>query len=427
MAGLLSPYRVLDLSDERGLLAGHMLAKLGADVVQVEPCDGSAAREVGPVASDAPAGDNSFYWSAYAAGKRGLACDLTSEAGRELLHRLIKRADFLIETADPDTRQALGVSVEETRAVNPALIHVSITAFGSNGPKANYAASDLVVWAAGGPLLPSRDGERPPVRITVPQSFLHAAADAAGGALIAHFARLQTGRGQHVDVSAQQSVALCTLSSSLAASFGHANFSVMGAAAVPRKKGKNAPDRSGKVGDTIRSKWQVRDGLVEMYIGPLSGRFADNLFKWLHSEGACDDDIATWDWGTLPQRILGGEISEEDLERAYNSVAKYFTKFTKEELLEKAMEHRFLCAPIATTRDLLESRQLKSRRFFETVEEASGTRRTLPGAFTVGVPGADVPLTPAPALGQHTTEVLRDWLALEDAEIGQLRAQGAIA
>ena len=72
--GFLAPYRVLDLSDERGLLAGWMLARLGADVVQLEPRRGSTARHAPPYADDAPAGENSFYWSAYASGKRGIAC-----------------------------------------------------------------------------------------------------------------------------------------------------------------------------------------------------------------------------------------------------------------------------------------------------------------------------------------------------------------
>ena len=90
----LSPYRVLDLTDERGLLAGHMLAQLGADVIQVEPIAGSSARSQGPFDESLAAGDNSFYWSAYASGKRGLALDLESKHGQRLLADLIKSADF---------------------------------------------------------------------------------------------------------------------------------------------------------------------------------------------------------------------------------------------------------------------------------------------------------------------------------------------
>jgi crotonobetainyl-CoA:carnitine CoA-transferase CaiB-like acyl-CoA transferase len=434
MSGFLSPYRVLDLSDERGLLAGHMLAQLGADVIQVEPPRGSPARAVGPFADDAPQGENSLYWSAYAAGKRGLACDLDSEQGRALLRSLIERADFLIESADAQQRSARGNTPAQTLAINPALIHVSISAFGSDGPKADYAATDLTLWAAGGPLLPSRDGARPPLRMSAPQSWLNAAADAAGGALIAHFARLQSGRGQHVDVSAQQSAALCTLAVSLAAPVGHPDFAIPGSAAAEKneekeKKKKKELDLSGSGSRTRRSKWQVKDGLVEMHIGigPAGGRFANNLFKWLASENACDADIASWDFIALPQRLLSDEITEEDMERARTNVADFFARFTKEELLEKAMEKRFLCAPIATTQDLLDSRQLHARNYFETVTEASGAKRTLPGPFAAGAPAAFARLTPAPSPGQHSADIVRDWLALDDAGIDSLRTEGALA
>src|SRR5262249_21592947 len=150
-------YRVLDLSDQRGLLAGCMLGKLGADVIQVEPPGGSAARHVGPFAPDAPEGESSLYWSAYSSFKRGITCDITSEAGHELLLRLVEKADFLMESADPGVMQDLGLDFATLHRVNPRLIHVSMTPFGAQGPKARYADSELIVWAAAGPLHPNRD------------------------------------------------------------------------------------------------------------------------------------------------------------------------------------------------------------------------------------------------------------------------------
>ena len=125
-SGFLAPYRVLDLSDERGLIAGWMLARLGADVVQVEPEGGSGARRCGPFADDAPPGDDSFYWSAYAAGKRGIACGLATPQGRELVRRLAARADILLESAPPGALREGGLDYATLGAGNPRLIHVSI-------------------------------------------------------------------------------------------------------------------------------------------------------------------------------------------------------------------------------------------------------------------------------------------------------------
>ncbi len=98
---MLSPYRVLDLTTERGLLCGQMLADLGADVIKVEPPGGSPARNIGPFYKDAPHPDRSLYWWAYNRNKRAITLDLERDAGRDLLRRLVERADFLIESHNP--------------------------------------------------------------------------------------------------------------------------------------------------------------------------------------------------------------------------------------------------------------------------------------------------------------------------------------
>jgi len=177
----LDGYRVLDLTDERGLLAGRLLADLGADVVAVEPPGGSAARSCPPFLGG-PGGRQSLLWDTYAANKRGVEADLATGRGRAFVRRLADAADFLIESARPGVMQQLGLDWPDLKAVNPRLVYVSVTAFGRTGPKAGYADSDLVVWAAGGPLDPHRDPRRGPVRISLPQAFLHAAADAAADA-----------------------------------------------------------------------------------------------------------------------------------------------------------------------------------------------------------------------------------------------------
>src|SRR5579862_5180140 len=220
----LSGYRVLDLTDERGLLAGRMLADLGADVVQVEPSAGSSARKRAPQphsgTTKEPTEGASYVWDAYAANKRGVAVDFESETGVSFIKRLAEVADVLIESDGPAVQRRRGLDYDDLRASCPGLVYVSITAFGRTGPKAQYHASDLVVWAAGGPLDENRQGDRPPVRPSIPQAFLHAAGDAAAGAQLALLARARTGRGQLVDVSAQASLGAATLGRILAYAVG---------------------------------------------------------------------------------------------------------------------------------------------------------------------------------------------------------------
>ncbi|MHB8576261.1 MAG: CoA transferase, partial [Dehalococcoidia bacterium] len=98
---MLEPYRVLDLTDERGLFCGQILADLGADVVAVEPPGGSSARWLGPFLDDRPDPEGSLWWWSYARNKRGITLDLQSETGRGRFRELVRAADFVIESLEP--------------------------------------------------------------------------------------------------------------------------------------------------------------------------------------------------------------------------------------------------------------------------------------------------------------------------------------
>ncbi|MFT7648557.1 MAG: hypothetical protein ACI8Y4_003309 [Candidatus Poriferisodalaceae bacterium] len=147
---LLSPYRVLDLSDERGQLAGMMLADLGAEVILVEPPGGSRSRRRGPF-HDGRVDDpeaSLWFWS-YNRGKRSVTLDLDNPADQERLRALAATADIVIESDDPGVMAARGLGAVELLAANPTLIYTSVTAFGQLGPKASWAATDMIVAAAG--------------------------------------------------------------------------------------------------------------------------------------------------------------------------------------------------------------------------------------------------------------------------------------
>ena len=217
---MLAGLRVLDLSDERGMLCGQILADLGADVIQIEPPGGSPARRLGPFYKDERDPEGSLHFWAYARGKRGAVLDLDTEPGRDALRTLVRGADFLIESETPGRMREWGLDFDALARENPALVYVSISAFGQDGPKARYAATDLVVMASAGPLFLTGDPDRAPVRVSEPQAFLHAAAEGAVAALVAHVERERSGLGQHVDVSAQQAVTLATLYRSLDAPWG---------------------------------------------------------------------------------------------------------------------------------------------------------------------------------------------------------------
>lgn len=404
-AAFLAPYRVLDVTDHRGLLAGHMLAQLGADVVQLEGTRGSPARRVGPFAPDWPAGENSLYWAAYAAGKRSVVCD--PEVDPACWRQLVAAADFLLDSHAPCEGRPAWLDHAAVAAINPGIVHVSITPFGLTGPKRDWVDSEITLWAAGGPLHLTRDHQDKPVRISVPQAYLHAAASAVGAALTAHADRVKTGIGQHVDLAVVQSLPQCTLGAMLAQSIGHRHF-------VPRPKSAGgaggALDLSGSGSLTRRSKWPVADGLAELHLamGPATGGSTNKLFDFLRERGALSDISADWDWTQLHKRIQAGEITVEAMEQVRGEVGSFLKTLHKRDLLPIAIERGIRIAPIDTIADLVASPQFAARNFIAEVDGEFGRYR-LPGAFAANGCGGFASATAAPKLGQHSEQVQAEW------------------
>jgi crotonobetainyl-CoA:carnitine CoA-transferase CaiB-like acyl-CoA transferase len=407
--GFLSGYRVVDLTDERGMIAGRMLADLGADVVQVEPPGGSTARSCPPLEP----GGGSLFFDSYGANKRGVTADPDTGEGRRLIRQLAAAADILLESADPGLMAARGLDWPDLAELSPHLVYVSVTPFGRTGPKADYAESDLTVWAAGGPLDPHRDGSRPPVRVSLPQAYLHAGADAAAGALFALQARHQTGRGQHVDVSAQASLGIATLGRVLAYAVGDSQ---------PEWEQPARPraDQSGSGSATAPSqkKWPCRDGTIEFHIGmgPAAGGFTGAFMRWMVDEGAAPAELLDVDWRTLPGRIEDGTFTGGEMTKVRDAVAAFLASKTKREVLQAAMERKLLCVPIYDTADAASSEQLAARDYW--VELGDGDRRRrLPGRFAKVSAEAFEFRRPAPLPGEHTAEVTAEWLAQPAANL----------
>jgi len=200
---LLSPYTVLDLTGGHGDLASMLLGDMGATVIKVEPPGGAAGRGEPPFIDGAPESERSLSFFAFNRNKQGITLDLETEAGQNAMKGLVEKADFLFESGQPATLDSLGLGFDVLKEINPKIIHVAISAYGQDGPYADYAASDLTIAAMGGPMSLQGVPERAPVRISVPQVWLHAGSEAATAALIAHALMLRTGEAQSVDVSAQ--------------------------------------------------------------------------------------------------------------------------------------------------------------------------------------------------------------------------------
>ncbi|MDH3512673.1 MAG: CoA transferase [Gammaproteobacteria bacterium] len=351
---MLGCYKVLDISGQLGWLAGRMLADLGADVIKIEPpC----------VAVDAT------DWRAGNVNKRLLRLDPACRIGREAIERMIGRVDVLIETASPGEPGDAWLQFERLSRLNPGLVHVSITPYGSHGPRARWRGSDLEIMAAGGAMALAGNPDDAPLRISVPQAGSWAGAHAACGALVALSHRTACGKGQHVDVSAQASVLVA---------LAHAPtfFDILGE--VPGRAGSHITGRTVH-GAVYRAFWPCKDGYINfvIYGGPAGRRTNKALVAWMCERGLDLGPLADMDWDMFDPKLA----TQSEVDRIEAPLAAFFSGITKFEFLEGACEREMLGYPASTVADIASDPQLESRAFWQDLPDSSGGIERHCGAF----------------------------------------------
>ncbi len=219
MSGPLTGLRVIELCDELGQLAGKLLADMGADVIKVEPPEGSAARRVGPFVDDVPGANRSLNFWYHNTNKRSVVLDLDSPAGGAAWKALVAAADIVIEDRPPGALDRLGLGHRSLLGADgpaqPSLIWCSLTPFGQGGPWADFHATDLTALALGGPMMmngydPADAEGAPPIRGHGDQGYNTACHYAVQGILAALLYRDRTGRGQHIDASMHEALSSTT-------------------------------------------------------------------------------------------------------------------------------------------------------------------------------------------------------------------------
>lgn len=365
---MLGPYRVLDLTDERCWFAGNLLAQLGADVVLVEPAGGW------------PRG---YAHDAYNRGKRSVIAESAEEVAA-----LAAGADVVLH--NDGTRFELDLAA--LREANKQLISVHITPWGETGPKADWKATDLTLFASSGQLAVTGDSDRPPVRISIPQAWLHASAQAAVAALVALEHRARVRHGQHVDLSIQQAVCETALSAIL--------YAPAGLEEVQREAGGV---RFGAL--MLRTIYPCKDGymIVTVAFGPMIGPMVRRFLAWMNEEGFCDDEMLNKDWVNFALQLQSGEESIDVIEQLMADIARFCLTKTKAEMIERGLRESLLVCPVNTLQDVLDSPQLAARDFWDDVDGIQ-----LPGRFVLAEGTPLSPLGPPPEAGAHTEELRAD-------------------
>jgi len=414
-AGLLSPYRVLDLSNELGFLCGKILGDLGADVIKIEPPGGEPARRLGPFYSDQPDPEKSLFWFGFNNNKRGITLNLESAKGRELFSQLVAKADFVMETFTPGYLDGLNLGYTTMSKINPRLVLTSITPFGQTGPYSKFKASDIEIMALSGCMSLTGDPDRPPLRVTFPQSYGWTGSYAAMGALIAHYHREQTGEGQQVDVSAQA----CLLWA-----FSHAHTFWDLNRHVEKRAGSFMTGRS-ITGAKMRVFWPCQDGYLNfiIYGGEAGRRTNQALVEWMDSKGMAPDFLKQKDWKTFDI----AQVSQEEIDRMEEPIGDFFKGVTKAEFFKEVVKRQMLGYPVASVKEIFADPQHEARHFWQTIEHSElQISIDYPGGFARFSDGACRIWRRAPLIGEHNQEIYGQELGMSPAEIAELQKQGVI-
>lgn len=414
-AGLLSPYRVLDLTDELGFLCGKILGDLGADVIKIERPGGDPARRLGPFYRNQPDPETSLYWFGFNNNKRGVTLNLQSTRGRELLLQFAAKADFIIETFTPRYLDGLDIGYAALSRINPRLVVTSITPFGQRGPYSRFEASDIELMALSGCMSLTGDPDRPPLRVTFPQSYGWTGSYAAMGALTAHAHREVTSEGQQVDVSAQA----CLLWA-----FSHAHTFWDLNRHLEKRAGSFMTGRS-ITGARMRVFWPCKDGYLNfiIYGGEAGRRTNQALVDWMDSRGVAPQFLKQKDWTTFDI----AQVTQEEIDRMEEPIADFFAGVTKTEFFQEVVKRQMLGYPVASVKEIVEDPQHEARGFWQKIEHPELAMSVdYPGGFAKFSNGACKIWRRAPLIGEHNEQIYGGELGITKNELAKLKQDGII-
>lgn len=409
---LLSSFRALDLTNEKGFVCGKILATFGVETIKVEKPGGDPTRGIPPYLHDAANPERSLYWFAFNTDKRSITLNLEAIQGQDLFRRLVKKADFVLESFTPGYMDSLGIGYEALRRVNPRIIMTSITPFGQKGPYAQYKGSELIASAMSGVLVSTGDPARPPVREGPDSIYFRSNAAAALGTVIAHYHREITGEGQWVDVSLQEVAASRTSSDMVVWEFDK------------RLIKRNATIRT--VGARATQwLWRCKDGYVFWpYMGGPGGAPGNRaLSQWIDDDGLDNPLNKVTNW----EEFDFAAISIEELNIQQKAIRKFFMNHTKKEIAEEGLRRGIRAAPINTPAGVLKYPQLKERDYWVDLEHPElGMELTYPRHFFLSNQTDNFVKRRAPLIGEDNDYIYAHELGLSATEMAVLKKTNVI-
>jgi crotonobetainyl-CoA:carnitine CoA-transferase CaiB-like acyl-CoA transferase len=384
---------VLDFSQlAQGPYATQILGDLGAEIIKVEPPKGDWMRHWSM--ADLYLNGEGASYLCLNRNKRSIALDLKQQAGVEVAKRLAARADIVIENFRPGVMDRLGLGWETLSKINPRLVYCASSGFGHTGPYVKRPGQDLLIQAVAGMGFMVGQADDPPMGVPVGVADFVAAQHIVYAVLAAIYSREKTGVGQRVDVN--------LLNSLLAIMIQELTVYLNGGGA-PERSRSNIP--SPYLGAPY-GFYKTADGYIAISMNPL-----DKLARLIEVEG--------YEGRSESQVIEGRDEVRRDF-------AKGFVKRTTKDWLELLLKEDVWCAPVNDFAAVEKDPQIAENEMIVEWEQPDvGTVRS------VGIPVKfqDTPgkiNRPAPAIGEHTIEILRSFGGYTEEEVGALQSQGAV-
>ena len=395
MAKPLEGLKVIDLTRVlAGPFSTMLLADMGADVIKIEnPNGGDDSRAFGPFKNGLSA-----YYISLNRSKRGVTLNLKEERGKELLKKLVKKADILVENYKPGTMKKLGLDYDMLKTINPRLIYAASSGFGQTGPYSSRAAYDLILQGMSGFMSITGFDTEHPVKAGSSIADIFAGVFTTIGILSALEHRHKTGQGQMVDI-AMMDCMIATLENAIA------TFDCT----------KKAPHPIGNVHRSIApfATFPTSDGFVNVCAGneELWRKFCETIGM----KGFAADE-----------RFAGNKARIENFGELSKIIAEHTTKRKTAEWIEALDEVKVPCGPIMDIEQVVNDPQVKARNMIVEMEHPEAGKFIVPGVpIRFSETQASIKSF-APSLGEHNFEVYGQELGLSREEIEKLQTDGII-
>ena len=400
MAGLFSDLKVLDIATYiAGPAATTMLSDFGADVIKIEvPGMGDPYRELFKI-QPSPESSKNYMWQLTNRNKRSMTLNLKSPRGQEILRKLVGWADVLVVNYPPRVRERLKLTYEEVSAINPRMIYADITGYGNAGPDANEPGFDITAyWARTGLMDQTRNAGCPPAMPVFGMGDHATATTLYASILTGLYRREKTGQGCRVS-SALVSVGTWAAATWVEGALVGAKFS----GNVNRQHPPNA----------LLNTYETADGRWFLLVAEPEARWAPLLKAIGHPEWATDERFSQ-----EGRRMAHADVLTQQLQEVFATQSFDFWRA----VLDQA---RIPLSLIQTIEENAHDPQLLANHFLVPIDDGSQTPNLTVDSPVYLEQEAKVRPRPAPDLGQHTHEILKE-LAYDEKAIEALRASGVI-